>query len=99
MLGLAEVLKNLGMTDPFGAAADLSGIDGTRDLVITDVVHKGFVAIDETGTEAAAATAVIIGDTSAPLPQTLHVDRPFLILIRDISTGAILFIGRVVDPR
>ncbi|MBA3396298.1 MAG: serpin family protein [Deltaproteobacteria bacterium] len=98
-LGLAEVLKNLGMTDAFGAAADLSGIDGTRDLVITDVVHKGFVAIDEKGTEAAAATAVIVGDTSAPLPQTLHVDRPFLILIRDIPTGAILFIGRVVDPR
>ncbi|HEY5922257.1 MAG TPA: serpin family protein [Kofleriaceae bacterium] len=99
-LGLKEVLMNLGMVDAFtDGIADFSGIDGTRNLVITDVLHKGFVAIDEKGTEAAAATAVIVGDTSAPLPATLVVDKPFLFMIRDRPTGAILFVGRVVDPR
>ncbi|MDQ3365187.1 MAG: serpin family protein [Myxococcota bacterium] len=97
-LSLTSTLQALGMTDAFGAA-DFSGIDGTRDLVITDVLHKGFVAIDEKGTEAAAATAVVIGETSIPEPATLVVDRPFLFFIRDVPTGAILFIGRVVDPR
>jgi serpin B len=99
-LGLKEVLTNLGMTDAFqGGLADFSGIDGTRNLAISDVLHKGFVAIDENGTEAAAATAVIIGDTSAPEPATLAVDKPFVFFIRDRPTGAILFVGRVVDPR
>jgi serpin B len=99
-LGLKQVLYALGMTDAFtDGAADFSGIDGTRDLVITDVLHKGFVAIDEKGTEAAAATAVVIGPTSVPQPATLVVDKPFLFFIRDLPTGAILFVGRVVDPR
>jgi serpin B len=99
-LGLKEVLYSLGMVDAFTpGAADFSGIDGTRNLVITDVLHKGFISIDEKGTEAAAATAVIIGDTSAPEPATLVVDKPFVFFIRDIPTGAILFVGRVVDPR
>jgi serpin B len=97
-LGLKEHLMALGMKDAF-LAADFSGIDGTRNLVITDVLHKGFVAIDEKGTEAAAATAVIIGETSVPEHRQLTVDRPFVFLIRDIPTGAILFVGRVVDPR
>ena len=99
-LGLKDILIEMGMTDAFDdAVADFSGIDGTRSLVITDVLHKGFVSIDEKGTEAAAATAVIVGETSAPQPATLRVDRPFLFFIRDIPTGAILFVGRVVDPR
>ncbi len=99
-LGLKEILFNLGMTDAFTSGlADFSAIDGTRNLVITDVLHKGFVAIDEKGTEAAAATAVIIGDTSAPEPATLVVDKPFVFFIRDRPTGAVLFVGRVVDPR
>lgn len=98
-LSLAQVLKTLGMTDAFSAAADLSGIDGTHDLAISDVLHKGFVSIDEKGTEAAAATAVIIGDTSVPESATLTANKPFLFFIRDIPTGAVLFIGRVVDPR
>jgi serpin B len=99
-LDLKQVLGALGMTDAFtDGRADFSGIDGTRDLVITDVLHKGFVAIDEKGTEAAAATAVVIGPTSAPEPAKLVVDKPFLFFIRDLPTGAILFVGRVVDPR
>jgi serpin B len=99
-LGLKEILFDLGMTDAFTSGlADFSAIDGTRNLVITDVLHKGFVAIDEKGTEAAAATAVIVGDTSAPEPATLVVDKPFVFFIRDRPTGAVLFVGRVVDPR
>lgn len=86
------------MTDAFDAA-DFSGIDGTKNLVIRDVLHKGFVAIDEKGTEAAAATAVNVGPTSSPDFYRLAVDRPFLFFIRDLPTGAILFVGRVVDPR
>jgi serpin B len=99
-LEVKPILQELGMTDAFtDGAADFSPIDGTRDLVITDVLHKGFVAIDERGTEAAAATAVIVGPTSIPEPATMLVDRPFLFFIRDIPTDAILFVGRVVDPR
>ena len=98
-LGLKQILKTLGMTDAFNEAADFSRIDGSRGLMITDVLHKGFVSIDERGTEAAAATAVIIGDTSVPPSATLVVDRPFVFFIRDRPTGAILFVGRVVDPR
>lgn len=98
-IGLRDTLQALGMVDAFTSAADLSGIDGTHDLSIADVLHKGFVAIDENGTEAAAATAVIIGDSSVPDTATLAVDRPFVFFIRDVQTGAILFLGRVVDPR
>jgi serpin B len=96
---LKSALVALGMRDAFGpGAADLSGIDGTRSLFVSDALHEGYVSVDEAGTEAAAATAVIIGVTAAPETAVLEVDRPFLFLIRDVPTGAILFVGRVVDP-
>lgn len=98
-LGLKEALMELGMVDAFTDAADFSPIDGTRALSIKAVLHKGFVSIDERGTEAAAATAVVAGTTSVPPQAELAVDRPFLFLIRDLPTGATLFVGRVVDPR
>ena len=79
------------------SVADLSGIDGTHDLYVSDVIHQATIAVDEKGTEAAAATAVIIGRASVVL-TSLTVDRPFLFLIRDDATGAILFQGRVLDP-
>jgi len=99
-LNLNEALANLGMTDAFDPGrADLSGMDGARDLYVTDVIHKAFVDVDEAGTEAAAATAVIVGLTSAPAePVSLTVDRPFIFLIRDIETDTTLFLGRVMDP-
>ncbi len=99
-LGLAETLQALGMVDAFDPnLADLSGMDGTTDLFVQDVVHKAFVDVDETGTEAAAATAVIVAQESAPLnPLQVTVDRPFVFFIRDIQTGAVLFVGRIVDP-
>jgi serpin B len=80
-------------------SADFSGMDGTRDLFITDALHKAFVSVDEEGTEAAAATVVAIGDTSVPPPPVeFIVDRPFIFFIRDIETGAVLFLGRVANP-
>lgn len=98
-LSLADTLRAMGMPEAFSANADFSGMDGTRNLAITDVFHKAFVAVDEAGTEAAAATAVIIGLTAMPAsPVDLTVDRPFIFLIRDIQTGAILFVGRVLNP-
>jgi len=97
--GLGETLAALGMPDAFTSDADFSGMTGTRELLIQDVIHKAFVSVDEAGTEAAAATAVVIGLTSAPAePIQFTADRPFLFLIRDLQTGTILFIGRVVDP-
>jgi serpin B len=77
--------------------ADFSGITGNLDLHISDVVHKAFVAVDEEGTEAAGATGVVIGIAAAP-QTTLTIDQPFVFLIRDIQTGAIIFVGRVLDP-
>lgn len=97
---LAGALRELGMPTAFTDAADFSamGPDGD-DWVIQDVLHEAFISVDEEGTEAAAATAVVMGVTSAPLePVVLNVDRPFLFVIRDVPTGAILFMGRVVDP-
>ena len=91
---LAGVLADLGMPDAFSSAADFSGMDGTHSLFIDHVVHKAFVSVDEEGTEAASATGVIM---TLSMPRTIRVDRPFLFLIRDIETGTILFIGRVMD--
>ena len=99
---LNDQLKALGMTDAFDSArADFSGITGSRNLHIGLVQHNAFIKIDEKGTEAAAATAVVMNDTSTSTPadfKTLTVDRPFLFLIRDHATGTILFVGRVLNP-
>ncbi len=97
-IGLKEVLKVLGMTAAFDATADFSGMDGKRDLYIQDALHKAFVKVDEEGTEAAAATAIIVGVTSMPQPATMTLDRPFVFLVRDRSSGTVLFAGRVLDP-
>ena len=97
---LKEALAALGMADAFSEQADFSGMTGQRDLFISEVVHKAFVSVDEKGTEAAAATAVIMKLTAAvEEPVEVTMDRPFVFLIRDLETGAILFVGRVVDAR
>jgi serpin B len=95
-LPLKATLMGLGMEDPFSEFADFSGMDGSRRLFIHDVRHKAFIAVDEKGTEAAAATAVTVGVTS--VPPAVTIDRPFIFLIRDLPTGTVLFLGRVVDP-
>jgi serpin B len=96
---MGPILRSLGMTDAFDpAAADFSGIDGNRDLVISDVFHESFISVDEHGTEAAAATAVVIGTTSMPdQPLTLTIDHPYIFLIREKQTGLILFMGKVLS--
>jgi len=90
----------MGMADAFDPAkADFSGMTGTKDLFISAVVHKAFVDVNEEGTEAAAATAVVARMTAvAEPPPEFRADHPFLFLIRDTKTGAILFLGRILDP-
>jgi serpin B len=96
---LRDALTDLGMVDAFGDQADFSGIDGTHELFIKQVYHQAFVDVDETGTEAAAASAVVMARKGAlQAEQEVIVERPFLFLIRDVDTGAILFLGHVVNP-
>jgi serpin B len=96
---LAEILAALGMPSAFDERADFSGITTAEQLVISNVIHQANIDVDEKGTEAAAATAVVMRATAAPAePVTLSVDRPFLFALRDVPTGAILFLGRVADP-
>jgi serpin B len=99
---LKQALSTMGMEVAF-TQADFSGINGKNDLCISDVLHKAFVHVDESGTEAAAATAVIFETiiTSVipqPQPKEVTIDRPFIFLIRDIPTGSTIFIGRVLNP-
>jgi len=99
---LASVLKSMGMTDAFVPdVADFSGMNGKKDLYIFAVIHKAYVDVNEEGTEAAAATAVVTR-TTAIGPKEMPVfraDHPFLFLIRDNSSGSILFIGRMMNPK
>jgi serine protease inhibitor len=96
---LGERLKAMGMTDAFDDSADFSGIDGTLSLYISAVFHQAYVDVNEEGTEAAAATAVLMAPKGIPLPSpTFRADHPFVFLIRERTTGSILFLGRVVNP-
>jgi serpin B len=98
---LAQPLVEMGLSDAFSRRADFSGMDGERDLLISTVVHKAFVEVNEEGTEAAAATGTIMRSMAIvqrpPIP-TFRADHPFLFLIHDRHSGAILFLGRVADP-
>ncbi len=96
-----EILEGLGMADAFNPfAADFSAMVDPQVSTpwIDQIYHKAFVAVDETGTEAAAATAVVMTDTSVPDPVSICADRPFIFVIRDNITQAILFMGRLLDP-
>jgi serpin B len=99
-LSLATVLQQMGMVNAFDAGrADFSGMDGKGQLYISDIFHKAFVAVDEKGTEAAAASAVLMKATAEILPDVqLTIDRPFIFLILDKASGSILFVGRFVQP-
>ncbi len=104
-LMLADVLRSMGMTTAFSDDADFSPMSKRESLKISEVIHQANVDVDEKGTEAAAATAVILAPTSAafdptepPKPVVVRADHPFLFLIRDNATGAILFLGRVLSP-
>ncbi len=98
-VGLIPMLRAVGLTEATGSSADFSGMTGDRDLFISDVVHEAWISADEAGTEAAAATAVIMSLTAAPIDVVeLTVDRPFMFALHDLETGSILFMGRVLDP-
>jgi serpin B len=99
---LNDTLGRMGMAEAFTPAADFSGMTGQKDLFISQVVHKAYVDVNEEGTEAAAATGVMMKLSSMPGPRPepiiFRADRPFLFLIKDNKTGAILFMGRVANP-
>ena len=96
---LGKLLSSMGMPTAFSSQADFSGMTGNLELSISEVIHKAFVGVDEAGTEAAAATAVIMRATAMPTtPLEVTVDRPFIFLIRDIQTGSLIFVGRVINP-
>jgi serpin B len=96
---MAKALSDMGMPTAFGSTADFSGMDGTRDLFIQNVIHQAFVEVNEEGTEAAAATGVVMGITSVgPRIPIFRADHPFIFIIQESETGNILFLGRVSDP-
>jgi serpin B len=101
---VVEPLIDLWMDSAFSQTnADFSKMTGNRDLYVSNILHKAFVKVDEEGTEAAAATVVVVmAPTSAggdPTPQIIFkADHPFIFMIRENSTGAILFMGRITDP-
>jgi serpin B len=99
---MAGDLKTMGMPTAFtGGAADFSGMTGAKDLYIAEVIHQAFVEANEEGTEAAAATGVIMNATSIMLPEkpkVFNADHPFIFFIQERATGNILFIGRVKNP-
>ncbi len=103
---LNSMLEGLGMKTAFDPnAADFSAMTGDRSLVISAAIHKAYIDLDENGTEAAAATAVVMEMATAMQPRTpppppivFTADHPFLFLIRDNQSGGILFMGRVIDP-
>ena len=99
---LKKALAALGMTDAFSPDADFSGMATIEKLFISDVIHKAYVAVDEQGTEAAAATGGMFLGAAMPVkepePKVFKADHPFLFLIRHRATGAMLFLGRVVNP-
>jgi serpin B len=105
-IGLAGTLAAMGMPSAFDDnAADFSGMTGKRELFISAVIHKAYINVDEQGTEAAAATAVVMEKAMAmpprfqpPPPPVFRADHPFIFLIRDNRSGGILFMGRVTDP-
>lgn len=97
-ISIKDVLIAMGMVDAFSSGvADFSKINGTGGLYISDVLHKAFISVDESGTEAAAATAVVFERTSTEAPY-FNANHPFIYLIRDRETQTILFIGRTMDP-
>lgn len=98
---LRKILTLLGMKDAFSLPpADFSGISGSKDLFISNVIHKAFVSVDEEGTEAAAATAIGFAKSSfdPSLPKEFKADHPFIFLIKDNQSDTILFMGRVIKP-
>jgi len=95
---LNDVLKNMGVIDAFRpGVADFSKMDGTKNLFISKVLHKAFIEVNEEGTEATAATAIIV-ELTAVMTTEFNADHPFIFIIQHRETGAVLFMGKVIDP-
>ena len=97
-IDVGKILQEMGMKDAFSRRADFSGMTGREDLWVSAVAHKAFVEVNEEGTEAAAATGVIMRGTAVVQIPVFRADRPFVFMIRDNRSGSILFIGRVMNP-
>ena len=96
---MGDTLSTMGMPTAFSMRADFSGMTTAEQLYINQVIHQAYVKVDEKGTEAAAATAVVMKATSAMPTNVFRADHPFIFIIQEKDTGNILFLGRVVDPR
>lgn len=101
---MSKVLSAMGMASAFGGSADFTGISTSEQVNISEVIHKAFVEVGEEGTEAAAATGVVIRALAIQIPEkkepvVFRADHPFVFMIKDNRTGAILFLGRVLDPK
>ena len=96
---LTPTLEAMGMQAAF-TDADFSGMTGNKDLAISNVIHKAFVEVNEEGTEAAAATGVVMSRMALPQsqPPVFRADHPFVFVIRDEESGAFLFMGRLMKP-
>ncbi len=100
-ISLGTILSQMGMPLAFSSNADFSGMTGKKDLFISEVIHQAFIDVDEKGTEAAAATAVVMKMTSIRMPdepKIFNADHPFVFLIKDNTTGSILFMGKIMNP-
>jgi serpin B len=100
---LKDPLEKMGMPDAFTPQADFSGMDGARDIFISEVFHKAWVDVNEEGTEAAAATVGAMKASAMPMrppapPPIFRADHPFIFCIRDTRSGSLLFLGRLADP-
>ena len=97
---LNRALASLGMPDAFTQQADFSGMTGQKDLLISAAIHKAFVEVNEEGTEAAAATAIVMGTKAVmDAPPRFVADRPFIFAIVDKTTSSVLFLGRLDEPQ
>jgi serpin B len=98
-LNLANTLNAMGMSDAFSGNADFSGMTDSEKILISEIIHQAYINVDEEGTEAGAATAMImVGSANIEKPPVFRADHPFIFLIRDNHSGSILFIGRTMNP-
>lgn len=95
---LKNPLMSMGMVQAFTSSANFNGMNGRSDLMIDDVIHQAFIEVDEKGTEAAAATAVVVREKSAPQPAYVNINRPFVFIIKENFKGSVLFIGKFNNP-
>lgn len=95
---LKQVFMEMGMQRAFSLRANLRRMTGRRDLMVDDIIHKTFIEVDEKGTEASAATAVIIREKSAPRAINVNINRPFLFIIQENEKKTVMFVGKIIKP-